>query len=125
MCMYMCFGPQVKKGCGHWRPVDNHITIILLHILWLLHILNLFLFLYAILETKSFGEVVSALIPYSGSSSATNDKPCQCPALSPLFFFPLPGGLSLQFSYPKSVCFSKTTVFPLVSLQMLYIHRKA
>ena len=96
MCMYMCFGPQVKKGCGHWCPVDNHITIILLHILWLLHVLNLFLFLCAILETKSFGEVVSALVPYSGSSSATNDKPRQCSGLSPLFFFPLPGGLSLS-----------------------------
>lgn len=122
MCTYMCLGLQVKKGCGHWGPVHNHITIIRLHILWLLRVLNLFLFLCAIQETISFGEVISALIPYSGSSSATNDKPCQCPGLSPLFFFPLPGGLSLSpvFLSQVSLLFQENCFSSSVSSDVLH-----
>ena len=114
MCMY--FGPQVREGCGPWCLVHNNITIILtaLYLMAPSCLESFFNFHVPYWGPKICGEVLSALITYSGSCLATNDKPNQSPGLSPLFFFPLPGGISLSPVFLSQVsllfqenCFSK------------------
>lgn len=136
MYMCMCFGPQVREGCGHWCLAHNTITIILTapYLMTPSCLESFFNFYVPYWRPKVFGEVLSALITYSGSSLVTNDKPYQSPGLRPLFFFPLSGGISLssfiipsQSAFPRKLfflfylfrCFTFTE-----RLSTLYIRRK-
>lgn len=123
MYMCVCFGPQVREGCGPWCLVHNNITIIptALYLMAPSCLESFFNFHVPYWRPKIFGEVLSALITYSGSSLATNDKPNHSPGLSPLSFFPLPGGISLSpvFLSQVSLLFQETCFSSSISSDVL------
>lgn len=120
----MYFGPQVREGCGPWCLVHNNITIILtaLYLMAPSCLESFFNFHVPYWGPKICGEVLSALITYSGSCLATNDKPNQSPGLSPLFFFPLPGGISLSpvFLSQVSLLFQENCISSSISSDVLH-----